>query len=88
MRSRDSGRRGRGVPEEMPAALAAMIEDRRADASAAAEQARRDRLGALPAAIWREIESRAAVLGIGAELLEEGTALRLVARLPAVVEAG
>jgi two-component system, NarL family, sensor histidine kinase DegS len=88
VRSRDSGRRGRGLGEEMPAALAAMIEDRRVDATAAAEQARRDRHGALPAATWREIEGRAAVLGIGAELLDEGTALRLVARLPVVVEAG
>ena len=89
VRSRDTGRRGsRGAPEEMPAALAAMIEDRRADATAAAEEARRARLSPLPPATWREIESRAAVLGIDAQLLEEGTVLRLVARLPAVVEAG
>jgi two-component system, NarL family, sensor histidine kinase DegS len=88
VRSRDAGRRGKRSAEEMPAALAAMIQDRQADASAAAEEARRARFGPLAPAAWREIESRASVLGISAELLEEGTVLRLVARLPVVVEAG
>jgi two-component system sensor histidine kinase DegS len=88
VRSRDAGRRGKRPAEEMPAALAAMIQDRQADLSAAAEEARRARFGPLAPAAWREIESRAAVLGISAELLEDGTVLRLVAPLPIVVEAG
>ena len=80
--------RGGRSSEEMPAALRAMIEDRQADASAAAEQARKARFSPLPAAAWREVEGRAAVLGITAQLLEGGTVVRLVARLPAAVEVG
>jgi hypothetical protein len=37
---------------------------------------------ALPASTWREIESRAASLGIVAELRLEDTELRLVAESP------
>jgi hypothetical protein len=71
----------------MPAALAAMIQDRQADASAAAEEACRARPRPLAPAAWRR-----SVPGvrpwISAELLGRGTVLRLVARLPVVVEAG
>ena len=88
VRSRDPERRTGRSSEEMPAALRAIIEDRQADASAAAEQARKARFSPLPAAAWREVEGRAAVLGITAQLLEGGTAVRLVARLPAAVEVG
>jgi two-component system sensor histidine kinase DegS len=67
---------------DLPPALAAMMEDRRADERDAAEAARRETIMALPASTWREIESRAASLGIVAELRLEDTELRLVAESP------
>jgi two-component system sensor histidine kinase DegS len=74
--------------EELPPALAAMIEDRRADSSAAAaEEARRSAWVPLPPAEWREIHDRAATLGIVAELLADGTEVRLVVDLPPVAAA-
>jgi two-component system sensor histidine kinase DegS len=76
-----------GVPEEMLPALAAMIEDRRVDSSAAAAEAAL--LAAwvpLSASAWREIHGRAATLGITAELLNGGTEVRLVAQLDAPPE--
>ena len=59
-----------------------MMEDRRADERDAAEAARRETIMALPASTWREIESRAASLGIVAELRLEDTELRLVVESP------
>ena len=50
--------------EELPPALAAMIEDRRADELDALEAARRELVVALPRGTWRELETRAAMLGI------------------------
>jgi len=70
--------------EELPPALAAMIEDRRADELEAAEAARRDAIVSLPAATWREIETRAATLGIEAELIEDGAELRIAVDLPSL----
>jgi hypothetical protein len=68
--------------EEMPAALAAMIEDRRVDSTqAAAEAARLAEWIPLAVSAWREIQGRAATLGIRAELLADGTEVRLVAQL-------
>ena len=58
----------------MPAALAEMIADRRA-----AEAVARRALGALPASIRRNIEQRAASLGVTVELLNDGREIRLVA---------
>ena len=72
--------------EELPPALAAMIEERRADELDALEAARRDSVVALPRGTWRELETRAAMLGIEAELLAEGAELRLAADLPAAEE--
>ena len=72
--------------EELPPALAAMIEDRRADELDALEAARRDSVVALPRGTWRELETRAAMLGIEAELLADGAELRLAADLPATEE--
>ena len=70
------------APEEMPAALAAMIEDRRVDSTeAAAEAARLAAWIPLAPSAWREIQGRAATLGISAELLAGGTEVRLVAHL-------
>ena len=37
---------------------------------------------ALPAGTWRELETRAAMLGIEAELLSDGGELRIAADLP------
>jgi two-component system, NarL family, sensor histidine kinase DegS len=68
--------------EELPPALAAMIEDRRADEREALEAARRDSIVTLPAGTWRELETRAAMLGIEAELLADGGELRIAADLP------
>ncbi len=68
--SRRSGRADEPA-EEMPVALAAMLEDRRAD------QARRSAPIALPAKVWREIQQRAATLGIAATLGADGSELRL-----------
>jgi len=77
--------RGRGrsaePAEELPPALAAMIEERKAE-SEAATAAARSPIG-LPAPTWREIEERAATLGVSAELLAGGSELRLVVALPA-----
>jgi two-component system sensor histidine kinase DegS len=72
------------VPDkDLPPALAAMIEDRRADERDAAEAAYRRSIVALPAAIWQEIQDRASSLGVTAELLADGGELHLVADMPA-----
>jgi two-component system sensor histidine kinase DegS len=67
---------------DLPPALAAMMEDRRADARDAVEAAKRDAIVALPPSTWREIQSRAWTLGMDAELSADGAELRLVAELP------
>ncbi len=71
---------------ELPPALAAMMADRRADARDAAETARRDAIVALPVTTWQEIESRAASLGILADLSEDGSELHIVAETPVPAE--
>ncbi len=48
----------------------------------AAEAAIRDAIVALPAANWREIQGRASSIGVTAELLSDGSELRLVADIP------
>jgi hypothetical protein len=75
------------VPEpgkELPPALAAMFEERLADEKAAAEAAVRESIVALPAPNWREIQGRASSIGVTAELLSDGSELRLVADIPAL----
>jgi len=62
-------RRGKGKEQDLPPALAAMIEDRRADRAAAVDAAHRAAIVGLPAASWREIQDRASTLGIKAELV-------------------
>jgi two-component system, NarL family, sensor histidine kinase DegS len=64
-----SRRRGKGKEQDLPPALAAMIEDRRADRAAAVDAAHRAAMVALPAASWREIQDRASTLGMKAELV-------------------
>jgi len=71
------------VPDaSTPAALTQMMDDRRS-AAAAAAVADAGPGHALPAKAWREIVERASTLGILAELLADGTEVRLVASLPA-----
>lgn len=69
--------------KDLPPALAAMIEDRREQAEAAAETARNAAIVALPANAWREIQQRAATVGIAAELLASGSELHIGIDLPA-----
>ncbi len=68
--------------KDMPPALAAMIEDRREQAEAAAENARNAAIVALPATAWREIQQRASTVGISAELLAGGAELLIGVDLP------
>jgi two-component system sensor histidine kinase DegS len=68
--------------KDLPPALAAMIEDRREQAEAAAENARNAAIVSLPATAWREIQQRAATVGIAAELLAGGAELRIGVDLP------
>jgi two-component system sensor histidine kinase DegS len=72
--------------KDLPPALAAMMEDRRADARDAAEAARKEAIVAMSPSTWREIQSRAASINVTVELLEEGAELHLVAEAPALVE--
>ncbi len=71
---------------DLPPALAAMIQDRQADQREALEAARIAALVVLPAGTWREIQGRAASIGVFAELLNEGAELHLVADLQVETE--
>jgi len=76
---------GAALPPEgadLPPALAAMVEERRTAQRAAVEEARLAALARLPERLWREVSGRAETLGIQAELLDEGSRLRLVVKLP------
>jgi hypothetical protein len=68
---------------ELPPALASMVEERRADHAAAVEAARVAALVRLPDRLWREVAEHSALLGIHAELLDEGSRLRLTVPLAA-----
>jgi two-component system, NarL family, sensor histidine kinase DegS len=68
--------------KDLPPALAAMIEDRREQAEAAAENARNAAIVSLPPSAWREIQQRAATVGISAELLAAGAELRIGVDIP------
>ena len=70
--------------KDLPPALAAMLEERRAHERDAVEAAVRESIVALPPATWREIQGRAASLGITAELLADGSELRLAVDIPPV----
>jgi two-component system sensor histidine kinase DegS len=74
-------RRGRSDQSEIevPQALRAMIDEQRAEA--AAERTSRAAALALPGSTWREIQQRAEIIGVTAELLDEGRTVVLV--LPA-----
>jgi two-component system, NarL family, sensor histidine kinase DegS len=70
--------------KDVPPALAAMMEDRRADEREAVEAAERDAIVVLPPTTWREIQGRAASVGVTAELLADGGEIRLVVDIPAI----
>jgi two-component system sensor histidine kinase DegS len=74
--------------KDLPPALAAMIEDRLASERDAAEAAIRRSIVVLPTTTWREIQARAASIGVSAELLADGGELRLVAVVPVGEGAG
>ena len=77
----DQKKKGSKV-EELPPALAAMIEERKADDRDAAEAARLETIVALPETTWREIQARAASIDVTANLVDEGSQLVLVTEAP------
>jgi two-component system sensor histidine kinase DegS len=68
---------------ELPPALAALVEERRAAQRKAADAAVQASIVMLPAATWREIQDHAASVGVEAELHDGGARLHLAADLPA-----
>jgi len=70
------------VGKDLPPALAAMMEQRRADEREAGAAAVRESIVALPDSTWREIRDRAASIGVNAELLADGGELRLLVDVP------
>jgi hypothetical protein len=89
-----AGRRPEVVPDpelppegaELPPALADMVNERRKAHAAAVEAARVKSLSRLPDQAWRDVSSRARILGVTAEMLDDGARLHLVVDLPAVAE--
>lgn len=71
---------------EVPAALAAMMAERRQQAEAAASAAREAAIVGLPPDSWREIQQRAATLGITTELADGGGELRIGVELAGLDE--
>jgi two-component system sensor histidine kinase DegS len=61
--------------KELPPALAAMMEDRKADRRKAVEAARQAWLVVLPDGPWREIQMRASTIGVSVELVDDGSTL-------------
>jgi signal transduction histidine kinase len=68
--------------QEMPPALAAMVEERRKAHAEAVETARIASLSRLPDQAWREVSSRARILGVKAEMLDDGSRLHLEVDIP------
>ena len=87
-----AGRKPRAVPDpelppegaELPPALAEMVGERRKAYQGAVEAERIASLSRLPDQAWREVSARARILGIGAEMLDDGARLHLEVVLPAV----
>ena len=67
---------------ELPPALAEMVDQRRRAHADAVEAARIHSLARLPEQAWREVSSRARILGIKAELLDDGARLHLEVETP------
>ena len=86
-----AGRRSQAVADpdlpaegaELPPALADMVAERRQAHADAVEAARIASLSRLPDQAWREVASRARILGIKAEMLDDGARLHLEVDLPA-----
>jgi hypothetical protein len=86
-----AGRKPEVVPDpelppegaELPPALADMVAERRKAYAEAVEAARIASLSRLPDQAWREVDARARVLGIRAEMLDDGARLWLEVDLPA-----
>ncbi|HET9457931.1 MAG TPA: histidine kinase [Candidatus Limnocylindrales bacterium] len=74
--------------EQLSPTLAAMIEDRRAQAEAAAEAVRSAAIVSLPSQTWREIQQRAATLGIAVEQLAGGGELQISVEVPEGADSG
>jgi signal transduction histidine kinase len=67
---------------ELPPALEHMVNERRRAYAEAVETARVASLSRLPEQAWREVASRARILGVRAEMLDEGARLHLEVDLP------
>ena len=74
--------------EELSPTLVAMIEERRVQAEADAEAVRSAAIVSLPGQVWREIQQRAATLGIAVELLAGGGELRISVDVSEEAESG
>ena len=72
---------------ELPPALAEMVSERRKAHADSVEAARVRSLARLPEQAWREVSSRARILGITAEMLDDGARLHLEVDLPPGSEA-
>jgi hypothetical protein len=72
---------------ELPPALAEMVSERRRAHAEAVEAARIKSLARLPEQAWREVSSRARILGIKAEMLDDGARLHLEVELPPASDA-
>ena len=68
---------------ELPPALAEMVRQRRTAYQEALVAARIASLSRLPEQAWREVSSRARILGVKAEMLDDGARLHLQVDLPA-----
>jgi two-component system sensor histidine kinase DegS len=78
-----------GLPPEgaeLPPALAEMVGERRRTYQEALEAARIASLSRLPDQAWRDISSRARILGVKAEMLDDGARLHLEVELPAAAD--
>ena len=67
---------------ELPPALADMVAERREAHAEAVEAARIRSLARLPEQAWREVSTRARILGVNAEMLDDGARLHLDVELP------
>ena len=91
-----AGRRPEIVPDpdlppegaELPPALADMVNERRQAYLDAVEEARIKSLSRLPEQAWREVAARARILGVTAEMLDDGARLHLEVDLPAAPDPG
>jgi hypothetical protein len=75
-----------GEDAELPPTLADMVGERRKAYNEAVETARIASLSRLPAQAWRDVSSRARILGINAEMLDDGARLHLEVDLPPAPE--